>query len=237
MRSTLSRRKIVLALIAGVALAQFTGLAAPDPAQAAAAPLKAQAATVLTTVQGGGRRVALTFDDGPSPAYTPSVLSLLARYHAVATFCMVGSQVQANLALARRVKAAGMRLCSHSRTHDEHLGTRPVSQMTGEVTDVGRRLAGIPVRYFRAPGGNWTPTLQTVAAQNGLQPLGWSVDPQDWRRPGVPAIVTAVERQVRPGAVILLHDGGGPRGQTVAALQQLLPWLIAHGYRFTFPTP
>jgi peptidoglycan/xylan/chitin deacetylase (PgdA/CDA1 family) len=236
MRSTANRRKIVLTLVAGVALAQFIGLAAPDPAQAAPAPLKAKSA-VLTTVHGNGRRVALTFDDGPNPGYTQSVLSLLARYHAVATFCMVGNEVQANLALARRVAAAGMRICSHSRTHDERLGIRPVNQMTAEVTDVSRQLAGIPVRYFRAPGGNWTPTLQAVAAQNGLQTLGWSVDPQDWRRPGVPAIVATVERQVRPGAIILMHDGGGPRDQTVAALQQLLPWLIAHGYGFTFPTP
>jgi peptidoglycan-N-acetylglucosamine deacetylase len=238
MCSTASRRMIARTLIAGMALALFIGLAAPDPAQADPAPLKAQPAVLtMTTVQGDGRRVALTFDDGPNPVDTPAVLSLLARYHAVGTFCMVGTQVAANLALARRVDAAGMRICSHSRTHDLHLGTSPVGQMTAEVTDVGRLLAGIPVRYFRAPGGNWTPTLQAVAAQNGLQPLGWSVDPQDWRRPGAPAIVATVERQVRPGAIILMHDGGGPRDQTVAALQQLLPWLIAQGYGFTFPTP
>ncbi|WP_211177069.1 polysaccharide deacetylase family protein [Pseudonocardia acidicola] len=241
MLGTESRHRIVLALIAGPAVVLIAWFVAPEPAEAASAqPSVGQSAvqaTVLTTVQGDGRRVALTFDDGPDPTSTPMVLTLLARYDAVGTFCMIGTQVQANLALARRVAAAGMRICSHSRTHDLQLGTRPVSRMTAEITDVGQRLPGITVRYFRAPGGNWTPTLQAAAARNGLQPLGWSVDPQDWRRPGMSAIVTRVEQHVRPGSIILMHDGGGPRDQTVAALGQLLPWLTAQGYGFAFPTP
>jgi Predicted xylanase/chitin deacetylase len=70
-----------------------------------------------------------------------------------------------------------------------------------------------------------------------MWPLGWSVDPQDWTWPGAAAIVATVQRQMHPGAIVLLHDGGGQRDQTLAALDQLLPWFVAQGYRFGFPTP
>ncbi|WP_300007210.1 hypothetical protein [Pseudonocardia sp.] len=75
-----------------------------------------------------------------------------------------------------------------------------------------------------------------LAADSGMQPLGWSVDPRDWRRPGATAIVEAVQREVRPGAVILLHDWRGLRDQTVEALERLLPWLVERGNTFGFPT-
>jgi peptidoglycan/xylan/chitin deacetylase (PgdA/CDA1 family) len=78
--------------------------------------------------------------------------------------------------------------------------------------------------------------LTRLSAQDGMQSLGWTVDTRDWTRPGTPAIVGSVERQVRPGAIILFHDGGGPRDQTVAAVGQLIPWLRSHGYSFVFPT-
>lgn len=209
----------------------------------APAPVAAVGPALLTAVlaeRPGDRVVALTFDDGPDPHWTPRVLDLLRRHGAVATFCVVGSQVARHEDLVRAVAAAGMRLCDHSRSHDEQLSTRPPAQIAGEI--VGTRdaiwaAADVHVGYFRAPGGYWSPELQRIAAENRMQPLGWSVDPRDWRQPGAAAIVETVQQQVRPGAVVLLHDGGGPRGQTVEALEQLLPWLIAQGYRFGFPTP
>ena len=74
-----------------------------------------------------------------------------------------------------------------------------------------------------------------------MQPLGWNVDPKDWERPGADAIVAAVQQQIRQqapdGAIVLMHDGGGPRDETVAALEQLIPWLAEQGYRFGFPVP
>ena len=81
----------------------------------------------------------------------------------------------------------------------------------------------------------WTPALVRMSAQDGMQPLGWAIDTRDWTRPGAPALVDAVKRHVRPGAIILFHDGGGPRDQTVAAVGQLLPWLRAQGYSFVLP--
>jgi peptidoglycan/xylan/chitin deacetylase (PgdA/CDA1 family) len=194
----------------------------------------------VASARPGDRVVALTFDDGPDPQWTPRVLNLLHRFGAVATFCVVGNQVARHEDIVRAVAAAGMRLCDHSRSHDEQLFTRPPAQITDEIVstrDAVWAAADVHVGYFRAPGGYWSPELQRIAAENQMQPLGWSVDPWDWRQPGVAAIVATVKRQVRPGAVVLLHDGGGPRGQTVEALEQLLPWFVAQGYRFGFPTP
>lgn len=185
------------------------------------------------------KTVALTFDDGPDPLWTHQVLELLQRHRAVATFCMVGDAAHGRAALVRRVVAAGMRLCDHSRTHDLELASRPLPQVTDEIAGMQVDLAdaaGAKVDYFRAPGGNWSPELLRVAVAHGMQPLGWSVDPRDWQRPGVEAIVATVEQQVHPGAIVLLHDGGGNRAQTLAALERLLPWLVAEGYTFTFPT-
>lgn len=206
-------------------------------------PLAAVRSALLVEVASdrpGDRVVALTFDDGPDPHWTPRVLELLRRHGAVATFCVVGRQAEAHPDLVRAIADAGMRLCDHSRTHDEQLPTRPPAQIAGEILttrDAIWAAADVHVGYFRAPGGYWSPGLQRIAAENGMQPLGWSVDPRDWQRPGVGAIVETVRRKVRPGAVVLLHDGGGARGQTVEALEQLLPWLVAQGYRFGFPTP
>jgi peptidoglycan/xylan/chitin deacetylase (PgdA/CDA1 family) len=217
---------------------------APEPVVVAPpAPAFTPTAEVLNTVAqdpGPGPVVALTFDDGPDPRWTPQILDALARHGAVATFCMVGDNATAHPDLVRAVTAAGMRLCDHSRTHDERLTTRATDRMTGEVVGTQQTLGDAgqaPVHYFRAPGGTWSPTVLQMAAGAQMQPLGWSVDPRDWKRPGAAAIVTAVQQHVRPGSVVLLHDGGGRRDQTVAALDQLLAWLVAQGYRFGFPTP
>jgi peptidoglycan-N-acetylglucosamine deacetylase len=208
----------------------------PAPAKKAG-PVSAE---LIRRMPARDRVVALTFDDGPRPEYTPRVLDLLAEHHAVATFCMVGNQVRAHPELVRDVVDAGMRLCNHTVRHDPRLSRRPAAAIEREMLDASdaiRDAAGddVPIDYFRAPGGNWTSPMERMAAGHGMRPLGWSVDPRDWSRPGVTKIVSAVERNVRPGSVVLLHDGGGRRDQAVAALGRLLPRLAGRGYRFDFP--
>ena len=206
----------------------------PPPAHPQANP------SLLSDIRGGGKLVALTFDDGPTAQYTPQVLAVLARDHVTATFCEIGQQARVRPDLVRRVVAAGNRLCDHTITHDPMIGTHTPTVMDQQLRASRDVLAaasgGAPVDYFRAPDGNWTPTLLRLSAQEGMQPLGWTIDTRDWTRPGTPAIVTSVEAHVRPGAIILFHDGGGPRDQTVAAIGQLIPWLRSHGYTFAFPT-
>ncbi len=189
--------------------------------------------------------VALTFDDGPDPRFTPKILAILQRHGAVATFCMVSRNVPGQEALVKQVVDAGMRLCDHSHTHDEQLPDRDPERIADEVVGAEATLStaagGAPVEWFRAPGGNWSTEIADLSAEHGMQPLSWNIDPRDWERPGADAIVASVQQQIRQqapdGPIVLLHDGGGPREQTVEALEKLVPWLAEQGYRFGFPVP
>ena len=189
--------------------------------------------------------VALTFDDGPDPRWTPQILAVLRRHGAVATFCMIEQNARSHPALVSQVLAGGNRLCDHTRTHDEQLPDRAPEKIDDEVVAAGDDLSaeagGAPVQWYRAPGGNWSADIVKLAAQHGMQPLGWNVDTRDWERPGADAIVAAVQRELRrqapDGAIILMHDGGGSRDETVAALEQVISGLAAQGYRFGFPVP
>jgi peptidoglycan-N-acetylglucosamine deacetylase len=238
----------VPALLAALALGLIaplgSGVRAPEPEPvpppvAAPAPVRVVAPVVLTDLPSTGpddRRIVLTFDDGPDPTWTPQILDLLIAHGAKGTFCMVGEQMAKHPEIVERVVNAGMGICAHSRTHDEELASRDPQTIAAEIGDVAARVpAGTVVTTFRAPGGNWRPNLLDAAVAQQLQPLGWAVDPRDWKKPGADAVVAVVEKQIHPGAVILLHDGGGSRAQTVEALRTLLPWLAAQGYTTATP--
>ncbi|MGA5816633.1 polysaccharide deacetylase family protein [Kitasatospora sp. NPDC094028] len=211
----------------------------PTAGTPAPPPGHAGAGKVIGSTASGGRTVALTFDDGPGPATGP-ILDLLAQYGAKATFCEIGQNAAANPALVKRVLAAGHRLCDHSVHHPQPFAKLPHDKAVHEITGARDMIVqaggpGTAVGWFRAPGGGFNADNEQITAGLGMSSLGWSVDPRDWSRPGVPAIVSTVQTQLRPGGVILMHDGGGDRSQTVAALKQLLPWLVAQGYTFDFP--
>jgi peptidoglycan/xylan/chitin deacetylase (PgdA/CDA1 family) len=200
---------------------------------------------VGSTEHRSGKHIALTFDDGPDPMWTTQVLDLLDRYEVRATFCLVGTNVQAQPDLVRRIVDAGHALCDHTMTHDEELPSLPVDERAAEIVDCHDAIVDAApdarVRYFRAPAGAFSPTgdpdpdsVQRIAARQGMRSLAWSIDTEDWTRPGADAIVSAV-RQAGDDDVVLLHDGGGDRQQTVAALERILPWLIDQGYRFDLP--
>ncbi|MFJ2582650.1 polysaccharide deacetylase family protein [Kitasatospora aureofaciens] len=194
---------------------------------------------MIGSTASGGRTVALTFDDGPGPA-TPQILDLLAQYNVKATFCEIGQNAAANPAMVKRVLAAGHRLCDHSVHHPQPFAKLPHDKAVSEISNAKDMIVqaggpGTQITWFRAPGGGFNADNEHITAGLGMKSLGWSVDPRDWSRPGAPAIVSAVQSQLKPGGVILMHDGGGDRSQTVAALKQLLPWLVAQGYTFDFP--
>ncbi|MGC5017341.1 polysaccharide deacetylase family protein [Micromonospora sp. DT47] len=174
----------------------------------------------------GVRGVALTFDDGPDPTWTPKVLDQLRAARVSATFCVVGIQVRKYPALVARMVREGHQLCNHSWRHDMDLGRRPVAEIRADMVRTNQAIrAAVPgakVPFFRQPGGRWTPEEVVVARQLGMRPLHWSVDPQDWAKPTMPTIVHRVEAAARPGAVILMHDGGGDRGGTLAACPHLI---------------
>ena len=189
----------------------------------------------------GGKVVTLTFDDGPGP-YTGRILDILAAHHIRATFCQIGEQVGDFPAIERRIVAAGDTLCNHTWDHDEDLAARPLAKIDSEIDRTQAAIkssCGVTPAFFRAPGGFWgsTPAFRTELARKALVPLGWAADSEDWKKPGVATIVHNVMSEVSPGAVILLHDAGGDRSETVAALPILISKLQQAGYRFVAMPP
>ncbi len=186
-----------------------------------------------------GTNIALTIDDGPDPTYTPLILALLSRYNISATFCMIGARAAANPALVARVAGAGHQVANHTYTHPLNLADLTPAQIHDQITRTSETLSGLAAgarpTLFRSPGGNWSPTILAACKTAGLRPLDWSVDPRDWSQPGVPHITQVILTNTRPGAIILNHDGGGNRQQTIDSLGIALPRLIDAGYTFTQP--
>jgi peptidoglycan/xylan/chitin deacetylase (PgdA/CDA1 family) len=178
--------------------------------------------------------VALTLDDGPHPVWTPKVLALLDKYHVPATFCLIGNQVRGHESVAKSVVAAGHNVANHTYSHPTTLPKQSATQMGTEIgwaQDKIHSATGFTPRLFRSPGGAWSPELFAKTAQAGLVPIDWSDDPRDWSRPGVAHIVSNL-LAAKPGQILLCHDGGGDRSQTYAALQTVIPALLAKGYVF-----
>jgi len=184
------------------------------------------------------RTIALTFDDGPDPTWTPQVLALLAKAKVHATFCLIGRNAAKYPALVRAIVAGGHTLCDHTWDHDEDLKVRPAGEIALDISrgaDAIKAAAGVAPTFFRAPGGNWSPAIEAEARRQHMTPLKWTVDPRDWSRPGEATILATIWQELRPGGVILMHDGGGDRSETVAALAVLLTRLPAMGYHFVTP--
>jgi peptidoglycan/xylan/chitin deacetylase (PgdA/CDA1 family) len=215
----------------------------PDaqPVPAAAAP--SGSGPRLGTGPAGAQRltgsdaVALTFDDGPDPQYTPQLLAVLRQYGVQATFSMIGSRVRDYPDVVRQVVAEGHNLSNHSWQHLMDLGQRPAGYQHHDLwATLGWFHSAVPdtaVRYFRAPGGNFTPGLVQVAGSLGMASLFWDVDPRDWDattyghgQPMVEHIVSVIKRTTRPGSIILSHDRVRP--DTIAAYKIVLPWLKDH---------
>ncbi len=190
--------------------------------------------TPPTHTSAGGPIVYLTFDDGPYDKFTPQVLEILARYEASATFFMLGQSVERFPALARSVADAGHSVQNHTYGHVglQDVGHDPfVADLTRAQVALHEATGSVPFCVRPARGAADTATREAIA-ELGLQIALWDVDPQDWRRPGSTVIVARVLADVRPGAIVILHDGGGDRSETVAALEEILAELTARGYVF-----
>ncbi|MCY4087634.1 MAG: polysaccharide deacetylase family protein [Actinomycetia bacterium] len=185
----------------------------------------------------GAPIVYLTFDDGPHPTWTPKVLELLSHYGVTATFFLLGVEVAKFPHIANAIVDAGHEAENHTFDHvrlDETSREDIVSQVLS--TDqalrdaVGERVE--PIACLRPPYGATDKRVNRIAAELGKAIVPWTVDPQDWRRPGAAQIASHVLANVHPGAIVLLHDGGRERSQTVAALETVLRGLSKRGYVF-----
>ncbi|MGI5134299.1 bifunctional polysaccharide deacetylase/glycosyltransferase family 2 protein [Streptomyces sp. CA-106110] len=194
----------------------------------------------VRTARPATRTIALTFDDGPDPTWTPKVLDVLRRNHVHATFFVVGSQVAAHPELARRIVAEGHQLGIHTFTHTD-LGAIAPWRRSLELSETQLAVAGatgVTTPLLRPPYSSsndalddreWSAVAQ--ASQAGYLTVLSTLDSEDWKRPGVDRIVAAATPRGSAGQVLLMHDAGGDRAQTVTALEKLLPQLKAHGYR------
>jgi peptidoglycan/xylan/chitin deacetylase (PgdA/CDA1 family) len=211
-----------------------TGPAKPKPHPTPTATDTIAPAHPVYYVDDGPMTIALTIDDGPSPIYTPQILQILAKYKVTASFSMVGENVTYYPGVARDVADAGHVIINHTWDHAD-LATLTEPQTRAEIgnaSDAIHTAVGRVPTIFRAPYGAWSRTTLEYCASEKLMALDWSVDPRDWARPGVSKIVSNILKNTGTGSIILEHDGGGDRSQTVAALKIAIPRLLDEGYRF-----
>ncbi|HEY2259374.1 MAG TPA: polysaccharide deacetylase family protein [Solirubrobacteraceae bacterium] len=186
------------------------------------------------------RVVALTFDDGPWYD-TTQFLDVLEHYHVVATFFEIGEQISTygqGGAVERRMLADGDMLGDHTWSHPNvsGAGSFAAGQISSTAAAIRQATGGFMPCLFRAPYGATSPALIAEASSMGFATIQWDVDPTDWARPGTGAIYSRVVGGVRPGSIVLQHDGGGNRSQTLAALPQEIQTLRSRGYRFVTVT-
>ncbi|ANP50964.1 peptidoglycan/xylan/chitin deacetylase (PgdA/CDA1 family) [Streptomyces griseochromogenes] len=210
--------------------------AADAPPRAAPRKLKARHEPILR-ISGRGRHMMLTFDDGPHPEYTPHILDTLAEYDVRAMFFVCGEMVVENKKLVARMADEGHVVGNHTWTHPL-LTTLSREEIRGEMertSDAIVNAYGERPQWFRAPYGAWNRAAFQLGAEMGMEPMAWTVDTTDWMTPGTDTIVDRVENGAAPGVVVLSHDAGGDRSQSVRAIRRYLPYLLESGYHLTVP--
>lgn len=212
-------------------------MAGNGPPRAARALPRVRTKPILR-MDGEGRTMVLTFDDGPDPRYTPGILRTLRQYDVRAMFFVCGEMAVDNKDLLREMADDGHVIGNHTWTHPL-LPKMTRSAMRAEIErtcEVVEEAVGEPPAWFRAPYGAWNRNAFQLGADLGMEPLAWTVDTLDWTEPGTRTIIRRVRAGAAPGVVVLSHDAGGDRTQSVEALRTYLPELIDSGYRITVPS-
>lgn len=189
----------------------------------------------------GKKVVALTFDDGPWDTTTDQILDILKENGAKATFYTIGQQVPAHADQIKRMAAEGHEIATHTWDHAEGSGkgvsldlmsTAERQEEVQKGLDIIKEISGKDASvYFRAPGGNFNQSTATDLKSLINGEIGWNIDTEDWRRPGASVIAERI-KSVQPGGVVLMHDGGGDRSQTVQGLREAISYLKDQGYEF-----
>jgi endo-1,4-beta-xylanase len=198
-------------------------------------------ATPVTAATGTGNVSALTVDDGPNPGETEELLDFLADNDIRATFCVIGQNITApgGAEILRRIVDEGHVLCNHTTSYAD-MGSWTPEQVEADLTEnleIIREALGKPnqkVPYFRAPNGSWGQTRE-VAVQLGMQPLGVVNTISDWATQDLPTLEANLRAAMKPGELVLVHDGGGDRTNTVAAVKTVVSERLADGWTFTLP--
>ncbi len=178
------------------------------------------------------KQIALTFDDGPHPHLTPQILRILERYHAKATFFMIGKNVVNYPQAAKDVIQAGHEVGNHTFSHEHLANLNPSSllQEVGKCEDVLEELCEYRPHLFRPPEGADNVDIRHCIQENDYTMILWSIDTRDWECKNEAEIVHRVLNAIQPGDIVLMHDYIGRSSQTPQALEILLPELIDQGY-------
>jgi peptidoglycan/xylan/chitin deacetylase (PgdA/CDA1 family) len=175
----------------------------------------------------GRKRIAIGFDDGPSD-YTPGVLRVLRNFDSHATFFEIGQETSGRTAIMKKTLRQGNEIGNHSLHHE----LDPSSGSLHETDRLIRRATGFRPCDFRPPDGSVNSSLISRAHAQHLVTVNWDVDPRDWSNPGVESIASNVIGNARNGSIVVMHDGGGNRSETIAALPAILSHFRHRGYEF-----
>lgn len=178
--------------------------------------------------------IALTFDDGPDPKYTAAILDVLAKYDAKATFFIIGKNAEKYPELVLRSYSEGHELANHTYSHPFNVSVAELQKELRQTKGIINSITGFSPVLFRPVGGNYNDQMINAAVKDGYKVIMWSwhQDTQDWKQPGVKKITQKVLKGSKPGDVVLFHDGGGDRTQTIKALEDIVPALKKQGYTF-----
>jgi len=179
----------------------------------------------------GKKEIALTFDDGPS-SYTDSVLRILDRHNAKGSFYVLGDQVPGDANTLRKAVRHGHELANHSMHHERY-------PSSSSMKTTGMRIeaaTGFSPCTFRPPYGLINGDVASVARADSMSSVLWDVDTVDWTLPGSQAIYQRAVNGARAGSIVLMHDGGGPRGQTLSALPRIIETLQSRGFELVTVT-
>lgn len=193
-----------------------------------------EAGQIIWEIKTKEKVIALTFDDGPHPKYTAQVLDLLEQYEAKGTFFIVGENAAKNPEIVLRMYEAGHELANHTYTHPYSTSTFKIMKEIKQTNDTIYSITGFSPIFFRPVEGHYTDAMVNEVVKDGFKIVMWSwhQDTEDWKNPGVKKIVNTVLKGTKEGDVVLFHDGGGNRKQTVKALEKILPELQKQGYKF-----
>ncbi|WP_228066507.1 polysaccharide deacetylase family protein [Microbacterium paludicola] len=189
--------------------------------------------------RGSGLVAALTFDDGPDPRATPALLDFLREHGIRAVFAVIGECIlrPGGADILRRTVAEGHVLCNHSTSFAD-MGDWPADRVRADLEENLRIIRSVvpdaDVPYWRAPNGSWGGTAE-VAASLGMRPLAVANTILDWETQDVPTLVENLRAAMRPGELVLAHDGGGDRRGTLEAVRSVVTERLAEGWRFTLP--
>ncbi|GAK09767.1 polysaccharide deacetylase family protein [Geomicrobium sp. JCM 19038] len=191
---------------------------------------------IVWNVPSERKLIAITFDDGPHPLYTPLIMDVLQKHQAKATFFVIGKHAERYPELLQRGVEEGHEIGNHTY---EHVGMQGISddlflQQLEKTEQAIIAATGIRPVFFRSVGGYYDDRLIKLAADEGYRTIIWSwhQDSRDWKRPGVANIINNVAPGSHPGDIVLFHDAGGNRSETVKALDKILDQLEKEGFEF-----